>query len=81
MEPFGVLEWDILEREEEIYESDDVAVEFKVMHALWVRWITLNRWDFFTSSPYIVSDFSILGRNSYRTTIKALLRSLICTGG
>ncbi|KAF9450213.1 hypothetical protein P691DRAFT_493426 [Macrolepiota fuliginosa MF-IS2] len=46
MEPFGVLEWDILDREEEIYESDDVAVEFKVMHALWNRWITLNRLEF-----------------------------------
>lgn len=43
MEPFGVLEWDILEREEEIYESDDVKVEYKVMHALWSRWISLHR--------------------------------------
>lgn len=43
MEPFGVLEWDILEREEEIYESDDVKVEYKVMHALWLRWMTLHR--------------------------------------
>jgi len=43
MEPFGVLEWDILEREEEIYESDEIKVEYKVMHALWLRWITLNR--------------------------------------
>lgn len=41
--PFGVLEWDILEREEEIYESDDVKAEYKVMHALWSRWISLHR--------------------------------------
>ncbi|KXN91808.1 hypothetical protein AN958_11958 [Leucoagaricus sp. SymC.cos] len=43
MEPFGVLSWDIIEREEEIYESDDVKVEYKVMHALWMRWMMLNR--------------------------------------
>jgi len=43
MEPFGVLEWDILEREEEIFESDEIKVEYKVMHALWLRWIVLNR--------------------------------------
>lgn len=49
MEPFGVLEWDILEREEEIYESDDIKVEYKVMHALWLRWIMLNRTEFMRS--------------------------------
>lgn len=43
IDPFGVLEWDILDREEEIFESDDVKVEQKVMSALWLRWITLNR--------------------------------------
>jgi hypothetical protein len=43
LEPFGVLDWDISEREEEIYESDDIRVEHKVMHALWLRWIMLNR--------------------------------------
>ena len=44
LEPFGVLDWEILDREEEIYESDDVKEEYKVMHALWARWIMLNRY-------------------------------------
>ena len=44
LEPFGVLDWEILDREEEIYESDDVREEYKVMHALWARWIMLNRY-------------------------------------
>ena len=44
---FGVLDWEILDREEEIYESDDVREEYKVMHALWARWIMLNRYFLF----------------------------------
>lgn len=47
LEPFGVLDWEILDREEEIYESDDVREEYKVMHALWARWIMLNRYFVF----------------------------------
>ena len=47
LEPFGVLDWEILDREEEIYESDDVKEEYKVMHALWARWIMLNRYFVF----------------------------------
>ena len=43
MEPFGVLAWDVLDREDEIYDSDNVKDEYKVMHALWARWIVLNR--------------------------------------
>ncbi|KAF8804635.1 hypothetical protein BYT27DRAFT_7107484 [Phlegmacium glaucopus] len=43
LDQFGVLDWEILDREEEIYESDDVKEEYKVMHALWARWIMLNR--------------------------------------
>jgi hypothetical protein len=40
MKDFGVLDWD---REEEIYKSDDLKEEYKVMHALWARWIMLHR--------------------------------------
>ena len=43
MKEFGILEWEVLDREEEIYESDDVKEEYKVMHALWGRWIMLHR--------------------------------------
>jgi hypothetical protein len=42
---FGVLEWEVLDREEEIYESDDVKEEYKVMQALWARWIMLHRYE------------------------------------
>lgn len=38
-----MLAWDILDREDEIYDSDNVKDEYKVMHALWGRWIVLNR--------------------------------------
>jgi len=43
MEDFGVLSWEVLDREDEIWESEDVREEFKIMHALWARWIFLNR--------------------------------------
>jgi hypothetical protein len=33
----------VLDKEEEIFESDDVKDEQKVMLALWGRWIMLNR--------------------------------------
>ncbi|KAG7095554.1 hypothetical protein E1B28_006291 [Marasmius oreades] len=46
LEPFGVLSWVVLDREEEIFEVDDVKDEHKVMHALWARWIFLNRTTF-----------------------------------
>uniref|UniRef100_A0A8H7XPV3 Uncharacterized protein n=1 Tax=Psilocybe cubensis TaxID=181762 RepID=A0A8H7XPV3_PSICU len=36
---YGVLSWEIIDREDEIWESDDVKDEYKVMHALWARWI------------------------------------------
>jgi hypothetical protein len=44
LEPFGILDWQNLDVEDEIYEVDDVREECKVMHALWARWIFLNRW-------------------------------------
>jgi hypothetical protein len=43
MKEFGILEWEVLDREEEIYESDDVKEEYKVMQALWARWIMCYR--------------------------------------
>lgn len=43
LEPFGVLSWMIIDREEELFELDDVRDEDKVMMALWNRWIILNR--------------------------------------
>ncbi|CAA7270267.1 unnamed protein product [Cyclocybe aegerita] len=49
MEKFGVLDWDVIDREEEIYETDEVKEEYKVMHALWARWILLNRTKFISN--------------------------------
>lgn len=36
---YGVLSWEVIDREDEIWESDDVKEEYKVMHALWARWV------------------------------------------
>ncbi|EKM56487.1 uncharacterized protein PHACADRAFT_253645 [Phanerochaete carnosa HHB-10118-sp] len=46
LEPYGILAWSIVDREEEIYELADVMDEDKVMMALWNRWIFLNRVKF-----------------------------------
>ncbi|GJE86504.1 hypothetical protein PsYK624_025840 [Phanerochaete sordida] len=46
LEPYGVLEWTIVDREEEIFEFADVLDEDKVMMALWNRWIFFNRVSF-----------------------------------
>lgn len=43
LDEFGVLAWVILDKEEEIFEIDNVRDEDKVMQALWFRWIFLNR--------------------------------------
>ncbi|KAI6122510.1 hypothetical protein EDD16DRAFT_766558 [Pisolithus croceorrhizus] len=49
LEPFGVLSWVVVDREEELFELDDVLDEDKVMLALWYRWIFLNRNKFIAS--------------------------------
>ncbi|KAI5986167.1 hypothetical protein EDD15DRAFT_1598375 [Pisolithus albus] len=49
LEPFGVLSWMVVDREEELFELDDVLDEDKVMLALWYRWIFLNRNEFIAS--------------------------------
>ncbi|KII91251.1 hypothetical protein PLICRDRAFT_51427 [Plicaturopsis crispa FD-325 SS-3] len=51
LEPFGVLAWSVVDKEEEIFEVDDVRDEDKVMQALWARWIMLNR-NLFVSNYY-----------------------------
>lgn len=43
LKPYGVLQWVIIDREEELFELDDILDEDKVMQALWFRWIFLNR--------------------------------------
>ncbi|KAJ7647404.1 hypothetical protein FB45DRAFT_893355 [Roridomyces roridus] len=43
MAEYGVLKWSVEDREEEIFEADDLFDEHKVMHALWARWIFARR--------------------------------------
>jgi hypothetical protein len=43
MEPYGVLSWYIVDKEEELFEIDNTRDEDKVMQALWNRWIFLHR--------------------------------------
>jgi len=43
LEPFGLMSWFIVDKEEDIFELDDVRDEDKVMQALWARWMLLNR--------------------------------------
>lgn len=43
LEPFGLMGWFIEDKEEDIFELDDVRDEDKVMQALWARWMLLNR--------------------------------------
>lgn len=46
LEPFGLMSWYIIDQEESIFEFDDARDEDKVMQALWLRWIILNRLKF-----------------------------------
>lgn len=43
LDEFGILSWSIIDREEEIFELEDIRDEDKVILALWNRWIMLNR--------------------------------------
>ena len=53
---FGILAWQVREKEEEIYESDDVKDEYKVMHVLWMRWITLHRY----AMPFLFLVYTVV---------------------
>ena len=70
MKDFGVLAWSIIDREEEIFELEDVPDEDKVMLALWNRWIALHRYEQRVFIP-IATGFrltcSLLGWNSFST--------------
>ncbi|OSD08809.1 hypothetical protein PYCCODRAFT_1357242 [Trametes coccinea BRFM310] len=46
LEEFGIMSWAVVDREEELFEMDDVRDEDKVMLALWNRWIMLNKTRF-----------------------------------
>jgi hypothetical protein len=40
---YGLTSWSLLERDEELFEIDDVRDEEKAMQVLWNRWIFLKR--------------------------------------
>ncbi len=43
LDEFGLMSWAIVDREEELFEMDDVRDEDKVMLALWNRYIMLHK--------------------------------------
>ncbi|KAF8631491.1 hypothetical protein AX15_002378 [Amanita polypyramis BW_CC] len=43
LEPYGLLDWMVLEREAEIFNDDELTDELKVIVALWARWMMLNK--------------------------------------
>ena len=43
LDEFGIMSWAIVDREEVLFEMDDIRDEDKVMMALWNRWIMINR--------------------------------------
>ncbi|KZT02913.1 uncharacterized protein LAESUDRAFT_386888 [Laetiporus sulphureus 93-53] len=79
LEPFGVLSWVIVDREEELFEMDDIRDENKVMMALWNKWIMLNRTEFIME-PYrdsIVKFVDQYWRMIHRAAGWAALRSFL----
>lgn len=43
MSDYGLTSWSLLERDEELFEIDDIRDEEKAMQALWNRWIFSKR--------------------------------------
>lgn len=80
LEPYGILAWAIVDREEEIYELGDVKDEDKVMLVLWNRWIFLNRYDACPSCGWRTRNTDIRHADSvkfnfhgYRSGIEAFI--------
>ena len=44
LKPFGIMSWEVIDREEELFELEEVNDEDKSMLAIWNRWIKLNRY-------------------------------------
>ena len=52
---YGLTSWSLFERDEELFEIDDVRDEEKAMQALWNRWIFSERRYFgYFSKSYII---------------------------
>ncbi|KAF8210153.1 hypothetical protein K438DRAFT_1809083 [Mycena galopus ATCC 62051] len=89
MEPFGVLGWAIIDKEEEIFESDDMPDEHKVMHALWARWIHFNRnlfiMNYFEGTKSFIDEYWKMirlaaGSNALRYWLVMLIVNRYLTG-
>jgi len=81
MEPFGVLSWAVLDREEEIFECDDIKDEYKVMHALWARWIMLYRYGLLPIYFPLIFANVMTEINSLPIITSEQSRLLMSTGG
>ncbi|KAJ4487968.1 hypothetical protein J3R30DRAFT_872748 [Lentinula aciculospora] len=60
LDEYGVLSWLVLDREAEIFENEDISDECKVMHALWDRWIMMNRRRFI--QDYLVGTIDFVDK-------------------
>ncbi|KAJ4469442.1 hypothetical protein C8J55DRAFT_196115 [Lentinula edodes] len=61
LDEFGVLSWLVLDREAEIFENEDISDEWKVMHALWGRWLMMNRRRFI--QDYLVGTIDFVDQH------------------
>ncbi|KIP11900.1 hypothetical protein PHLGIDRAFT_114212 [Phlebiopsis gigantea 11061_1 CR5-6] len=79
LEPYGVLAWSIVDREEEIYELVDVRDEDKVVLALWNRWIFFNRMQFNLNGyrngveAFLTDNYQMIHRAAGWTALRSFL--------
>ncbi|KAH9990944.1 hypothetical protein BJV74DRAFT_836416 [Russula compacta] len=57
MSEYGLTSWSLLERDEELFEIDDIRDEEKAMQALWNRWIFFNRRRYLLDPRKMVVEF------------------------
>ena len=60
LKPFGIMSWEVVDREEELFELEEVNDEDKSMLAIWNRWIKLNRYATPLLFPIQIIIFSSL---------------------
>jgi len=57
MSDYGLTSWSLLERDEELFEVDDIRDEEKAMQALWNRWIVSRRRRYLLNPHKSVLEF------------------------
>ncbi|KAI9511272.1 hypothetical protein F5148DRAFT_1280967 [Russula earlei] len=65
MSDYGLTSWSLLERDEELFEIDDIRDEEKAMQALWNRWIFFKRRSYLLDHCKSVIEFV----KTFHTTI------------